>query len=742
MVRAKSRWIELTTVFILLLTVVLSSEGHNTVDKNQEMGKLWAVLIGVENYKDQRIADLRYTVDDAKTLYAALTAPQYGGFDKQNVKLLTDDALNENLKPTRRNILSIIKTWLMQTQPEDTVLFYYSGHGILGRDGKSYLTPIDAELNLLEDSAVSLDRVNEILDNRDLVRAKKVIVILDSCHSGARVGAKAAGDLGQILSPAFTKAEGRVTLASCSADEQSYEDPNKKHGVFTYYLTQALKGEADNNGNRDGYITISEVNKYVYLGVQDWARANGRKQTPRIQANVAGEILIGHNPKQLSLVLQKQREKEYKTYRNNIYKLGAEDKLGIDEVIKAANLLAKAIRMQTLSPVEEDWLALVKELADGNINVKWYRIALKGLGLEAQIETDISKPVITIFKPARMKSVGTTANLVIPVNSPTIRIVGIASGDEGIKEVKINEESADLEIVQAKDISTVPADSKVVRFEEMLTLSNGNNPVHIVAVDCSNKETKLQFVLKPNNSTLEYMVYIPKGWFIMGDDEGKEDETPQRKVWLDAYYIDKYEVTNAEYVEFLNSVKRNKSNEGYAYIDLSAEACQIQFSRGKYRVKPGYEQYPVVYVSWYGAHDYAVWAGKRLPTEAEWEKAARGPNGNKYPWGNAWDTTRANVHKPATGVPISVGSYKNGTSPYGVLDMTGNVWEWVADRYAADYYRNSPKRNPAGPDIGDKRVMRGGGCYANCKYARTAFRHDAKPDVKHRILGFRCAKEM
>lgn len=222
------------------------------------------------------------------------------------------------------------------------------------------------------------------------------------------------------------------------------------------------------------------------------------------------------------------------------------------------------------------------------------------------------------------------------------------------------------------------------------------------------------------------MVYVPAGEFIMGSEDGDSDERPRHKVYLDAFYIDRYEVTNAQYK-----------------VCVEAKVCNPpgsngSFSRDSYYGNPAYDDYPVIYVSWHDADTYCRWAGGRLPTEAEWEKAARGIDGRKYPWGNKWDTSKTNSRETTPGDTVAVGSYPAGASPYGVLDMAGNVWEWCQDRYSANYYAGSPERNPQGPSSGNYRVARGGSWANYVMNVRAAFRFRIDPDVRSNLVGFRC----
>lgn len=206
----------------------------------------------------------------------------------------------------------------------------------------------------------------------------------------------------------------------------------------------------------------------------------------------------------------------------------------------------------------------------------------------------------------------------------------------------------------------------------------------------------------------------------MGSEDGDPDEKPRRRVYLDAYYIDKYEVTNALYGKFMQATGRSAPTLWGANFNGPAQ--------------------PVVGVSWDDAEAYCKWAGKRLPTEAEWEKAARGTDGRKYPWGEQWDSSRANSSEAKLNKTAPVGSYPAGASPYGAHDMAGNVWEWVADWYDANYYQRAPGSNPKGPDSGQYRVLRGGSWLHVPWLLRSATRFWYVPTGRSYIIGFRCAQ--
>ena len=235
------------------------------------------------------------------------------------------------------------------------------------------------------------------------------------------------------------------------------------------------------------------------------------------------------------------------------------------------------------------------------------------------------------------------------------------------------------------------------------------------------------------------MVLVPAGEFIMGSQGDSPDEQPVRRVYVEAFYIDRYPITNARYAQFLNAVGDTADQcGGHICLDTQAEtpSSRILYRQGRYVVEAGYERHPVTNVSWYGAQAYCRHYGQRLPTEAEWEKAARGTDGRAYPWGDRFDLHRLNSDD-RIGDTIPVGNYPAGVSPYGVYDMAGNVWEWVADWYRP--YPGSPYQSPF---FGEKyKVVRGGSWNHPGSDARTTRRDIAHPARRIHVVGFRCARQ-
>ncbi|MBI2899388.1 MAG: SUMF1/EgtB/PvdO family nonheme iron enzyme [Planctomycetes bacterium] len=281
------------------------------------------------------------------------------------------------------------------------------------------------------------------------------------------------------------------------------------------------------------------------------------------------------------------------------------------------------------------------------------------------------------------------------------------------------------------------------------------------------------------------MVYVPAAEFTMGSDDGGYDEAPAHRVRVSSFYIDRSEVTIGAFAEFVRRTRSYDSIEGF-WFRYSPQGCRDilahcdpnaprrRAAEAALRAMTGAERddLPVRGVTWRDAAAYAKWAGKRLPTEAEWELAARGTDGRKYPWGPTWDAKRCRAGLDADAGPLAVGSFRDGASPFGCLDMAGNVWEWTADWYGERYYAESKgATDPRGPEgLADgrlpgptpgvdllrspkqgresntRKVLRGGG-WAGTMTGQGAFlsrattRSWSNPSYAHPDVGFRCVKD-
>jgi formylglycine-generating enzyme required for sulfatase activity len=264
-------------------------------------------------------------------------------------------------------------------------------------------------------------------------------------------------------------------------------------------------------------------------------------------------------------------------------------------------------------------------------------------------------------------------------------------------------------------------------IQSTLTLKSTNTstpiPTETPIPASSTPDNRIIFSDKDHMSLL----HVPAGEFTMGADSRFENEMPAHRVYLDEFWIDQTEVTVHMYS-----------------LCVTAKVCKKPSNKASslysnYYGSPEFEDYPVIHVDWNMAKTYCEWTGRRLPTEAEWEKAARGEQSLTYPWGNEepnghllnFDNQKRDV--------TAVGSYPNGSSPYGALDMAGNAWEWVADWYRETYYASSPASNPLGPNSGQERVLKGGSWRDNSILVRSSNRNHGSPEDACVSCGFRCA---
>jgi len=223
------------------------------------------------------------------------------------------------------------------------------------------------------------------------------------------------------------------------------------------------------------------------------------------------------------------------------------------------------------------------------------------------------------------------------------------------------------------------------------------------------------------------MIYVPAGEFQMGSETGENDQKPVHAVYFDSFWIDQTEVTNAMYAKCVKGGKCDPPSSNRSY------------THDNYYGNSEFDNYPVIYVSWNDAKAYCEWAGRRLPTEAEWEKSARGSDARTYPWGNESPTDNLLNYNSAVGDTTEVDKYPNGTSPYGVLDMAGNVWEWASSLYQPYPYSAIDGREDL--SASGSRVLRGGAWSDHvAPYVRSASRYPLDPAYSNFLIGFRCSR--
>lgn len=330
------------------------------------------------------------------------------------------------------------------------------------------------------------------------------------------------------------------------------------------------------------------------------------------------------------------------------------------------------------------------------------------------------------------------------VTEPAGAMIMVNGEHQGFSPLVLSNQNIGLQFVQIQK-EGYPAYSRLVRVTTTDTM--------LLSIDLRKLLEKEE---RGDYKTDVEMIYIPAGRFKMGlnsnqidrlltsDNQLKREwfmnQTPQREINLDAFYIDKYEVTNVEFARFLNETQPDSVEE---FIGYHPEYQKIYPSGSQYLVRPGYEDYPVVMVSWKGANAFAEWANKRLPTEAEWEKAARGTTNWLFPWGDHFQPNLANTNdvNDTFLYLASAKTFSKGGSPYDVQNMAGNVWEWCLDDYVDDYYQQIDLSNPRINTGNSKKTVRGGSYLNSSHLTVVTSRQPAIKTLRHVATGFRCVKD-
>ncbi|MDI6739896.1 MAG: SUMF1/EgtB/PvdO family nonheme iron enzyme [Candidatus Edwardsbacteria bacterium] len=325
--------------------------------------------------------------------------------------------------------------------------------------------------------------------------------------------------------------------------------------------------------------------------------------------------------------------------------------------------------------------------------------------------------------------------------------------------------SADSTLIFGAAISTTPATSSVTTNIDgrytIYSVAVGNYAVNVsikgyisktISVTVTPDNTTTANISLADNATIIEWITITAGNFTMGslpgDPYARTDEQPQHTVYLNTYQISKYEVTNAQYKAFMDAGGYTNpaywTTDGWAWRTTNSITEPYWWTSGSYNSGPGFPNHPVVGISWYEADAFSHWVGGSLPTEAQWEKAARWTDTRYYPWGNTWDASKCNSWfntAPDTFAYSSpVGFFSSGVSYYGVYDMAGNVWEWVNDWYQSDYYSVTPSSNPTGPTTDTYRVLRGGSFNGAADGCRVVSRNFNAPDLRLSYYGYRVSQ--
>lgn len=623
-----------------------------------------ALIIGIDQYRHH--PQLRTPVKDARDL-AALLQDKYF-YKKENIALLTDNAA------TKSGIVSKFRDLVLnKVKPGDTLLIYYAGHGWYDDILKTgHWVTVDST----EDSTTFLENntVYKFIGALDEKKARHVLLVSDSCFSGSFAKAHRTIET-EIDDRYFQKKYNQLSrnLITSGSMEPVADDGKDGHSVFAYYFLKVLQG------NTAPFIS----GKQIGVKVEELVTRNS-DQTP-ISSFIHG---VGDEGGQFFFIAD---AKEIPSPGSLVVNSSPQ---GADIFIDGQSRGRSPMKLSGLNPGS-------------------YRVTARLAGHQEQEKTVTIKyrrnAELTLYLDPAMDQKGKLYVTTEPKHA-WVRIMNI-----------VPKYYSGIELKEG-------------RYRLKVT-ATGYSPkeqwVNLAAGQALNINVKLLALLKKEIISKDGtpMMLIPKGEFMMGTNDGCHGhEKPRHKVYLNDYYMDRYEVTNVQYRKFVNATGHTPPQY---WDDLNLNA----------------DNKPVVGVTWEDAQAYARWSGKRLPTEAEWEKAARGNLvGQMFPWGDDLSPDKVNdlgkEGKDGWSYTSPVGKFSS--NAYGLYDMSGNVWEWCNDWFNPDYYAESDSMNPKGPKQGKKRVIRGGAyTFSGLSSDRphdisVYYRRSRTSETKQNDIGFRC----
>jgi formylglycine-generating enzyme required for sulfatase activity len=617
----------------------------------------------------------KYALIIANTEYtdpglAQLSAPGEDAVDLARVLRSPDicgfDDVQVLLNESEPNIRQAIESFLSDRKPPDLLILYFSGHGVRDQNGALFLAVKNTNRSRLLSTAIKSDFINEAMKQS---RSKRQVLILDCCNSGAFVP-KSKSELGGSMGTkkAFMgTGYGRVVLTASDSTQYAFEGDRIIGNTGNSLFTHYLvEGlEGEADKDKDGRISVDELYDYAYEQVV----TSISNQTPgKWSYEEKGDIFIRENIKV---------EEEKLLAGEN----GSSPMKQPATAAPRSDKSAQTIRNDSRPP------------KPGSNFLGIFGITILAVVLLGYLISRYTNG----FYPWPMPTESPTPTRVIPTS--TVKPV-----------TPVSTKAPPIVVITATPTIT-DTPTRTPTPTETATATATNTPGDPI-VDDKGVE----------------MLFVAAGDFTMGSERDKADELPSHTVYLDAFYIDKYEVTNRLYKACVDAQKCDLPRQTFFFPESPS---RMYFGNHQF------DNYPVIYVDWSMAQAYCEWRGASLPTEAEWEKAARGIQTYLYPWGRGLSCDNANYQNCVT-FTREVGSYEEGKSPYGLYDMGGNVLEWVADWYANNYYSRSPRNNPPGPSYGESRVARGGS-WARSDL-RVFHRNYFPPEFTSFDVGFRCAR--
>ncbi len=664
----------------------------------------WAVVIGVGKYRDPAI-QLRYPAADARSVADMLE--KRSSFARDHIKLLVDE------DATAANIRTALGTWLPQVAGrQDMVVIYFSGHGApdldpgVAEDGiRKYLIPYDARTDDLFGTAVPMDDLSASLLR---LRSEQTVVLLDCCYSGTAASAAGGAPHARSFPRPGVSVEGRIksgfvdslalsgrgraVMTGCDPGERAFEYDDLKHGAFTYYLLQGLDGEAADPAT--GQVSVDGLYRYVYTQLRKGGTDNTRApQTPILATSVAGVLSLSAPT-------------------------GA-----AGEVAGSGSLKVTTSPLGATVYIDRETEPRVTPFSAA-LGRGSHRITVYKPGYLPETEEVFVSPVRPAFRSYVLRVEETQGDLLLETETgarisvdgrdtgatlaPLTRFANLPAGSHAIRAERDG-------FATSEQTALVPKGGAVlVRIPLSKTLPGlrapgpGETPAGLSGAEGGGS------VWQKDHAA---MVFVAPGAFIMGSDD-TANARPRHSVTVAGFWVDRTETTAARYAEFVKETSYKVKGD---WVPPSG-------------VEEG--KLPAARVTLDDARAYAVWAGKRLPTEAEWEKAARGTDERPFPYGTVANPLLQNGRSYGIRRALPVGSLPGGASPYGALDMLGNVWEWCDSVYEAypgnaGFDTNANKKNYC---------LRGGSFLLPAVAADlgVTLRAFSLPNIGQEDVGFRC----
>ncbi len=664
-----------------------------TVSRVIPEGRRLGLVIGIDAYGDDSgIPRLSAAVADARAIHAVMIDPECGRFAPELTTVLTD------AQATDSAIRVALERLRKSATRDDEVWFFYAGHAVLV-DGEHRLLPANAQSEFLDATTVHFAELFR------KIQCRRKIVFLDCCHAGAAdANTRHVHDVEEVFKS--YQASGTITYCSSEGDQKSVELEEVGHGAFTYWLERGLRGEADADGS--GVVTSDELWQYVCTHVEaDARRLTGRTQTPRLKSDTSGAFALSVNAKAVHRRIEDEERKVAEA---------AAIAAQLDADRRTLRELLGEDDVENLST--EELKAAIRALAADSPSAKQIRKALETYWgtRDVGVATAHIRGALSIGRgspsgnaaPAPPLSTPRAKRAVLPLESDR-RPAPIPTPKPESPEPPAFPPSrlrpvtyigAGVAVIVALVTWYVMLDEPAMAIAPPVAAATNLAPMPRTI-------TATRPALA--NDSLNKPIWIEGGTFEMGDSAAAPGQGRPYQVTVSGFWMQQHEVTNQEYRRFDPT----------------------------HRFPAGHERFPVSVFNWAQASAYAKSRGGRLPTEAEWEFAARGTSGRTYPWGNASPTCAlAQFEECETKGTIAVMSRQAGATPEGVNDLAGNVWEWVSDWYV-DQYPAGVATDPTGPATGAYRVLRGGSFYSYASGLPASFRDANAPGLARKGVGFR-----